>query len=204
LLDLEARFSFEKRVDKIVAVFPRTFAMLGAAQTTVLREFASVCRPIGLTRISNARQFYEFLLARWRHKPAKPAYLRDVAACELACATVRVEAVEAASPSRDETGAAPGSIRRRPGVVLLRCAYDIRPIFEDASIPGPPAKRATRLAIALPPGAIDPSVFELLPVVFDLLACIEDWTDPKELGLRSEPDVLIRELIEHGLIEVHG
>src|SRR5215212_6400802 len=42
-LGLEARFSHEKRMQKIIAVLPRTFALLGSA--ALLREFVDACPP---------------------------------------------------------------------------------------------------------------------------------------------------------------
>ena len=96
-----------------------------------------------------------------------------------------------------------------PGVVLLRCAYDIRTVFETGIGKAVPPKRDTPLAVAIPPG-IDrprsnglPQVFELPAVVFDLLCALDHWTDPGALAGLAEPDLLIRELAEHGLLDVH-
>ncbi len=86
LLNLEARFSHEKRLEKIVAVFPRTFALLEANREILIRQFVDACPPLAIGRLENAGQFHDFLAARWRHEPAKPAFLPDVAACELALA----------------------------------------------------------------------------------------------------------------------
>src|SRR5947199_2734154 len=89
LLRLEARFTCNKRVEKIVVAFPRTFQFFGADQRPILREFVEASRPTNMSSLTNARQFYEFLLARWRREPPKLAYLPDVAACELAMVEVR-------------------------------------------------------------------------------------------------------------------
>jgi hypothetical protein len=74
LLCLEARFSHEKRMAKIVTVFPKTFRLLGAdraaiVREAIVREFVAACPPTDITRIENARQFHDFLCARWRHRP---------------------------------------------------------------------------------------------------------------------------------------
>jgi hypothetical protein len=95
-------------------------------------------------------------------------------------------------------GPYPG-IRRAPGVILLRCAYDIRPIFEENSA-ALPLKRDTPLAIVMPLRADHPRIFELLPVVFDLLAVLDDWTDPSAFG--DTPEDLIVELKASMLVEV--
>jgi len=63
-------------------------------------------------------------------------------------------------------------------------------------------RRETLLAIFLPPGEQHPQTFEILPVVFDLLAVLEDWTVPSEFVLGPESDELIRELADSALIEV--
>jgi len=202
LLGLEARFSYEKRMDKVLAIFPRTFDMLGGIDAAVAREFAEACPPTSITRLDNARQFYNFVSARWQREPPTPPYLPDVAACELACAAARAGAEQRPELAEPRQMSVQDGIRRRPGVVLLRCAYDIRPIFEQALPAAAPSEHDTPLAVVIPPGADQPRVFELRPVVFDLLATLDDWTDPAEFGATPELKELIDDLAEHGLIEV--
>jgi hypothetical protein len=67
-----------------------------------------------------------------------------------------------------------------------------------------PVERDTPLAIALPPDARHPKVFELLSLVYDLLAVLDDRTDRFALGVTPEVDELVRDLAEHGLVEVRG
>jgi hypothetical protein len=55
LLRLEARFSYEKRMEKIVAVFPNTFELLGADQAAIVREFVRTCPPMDIGHLINAR-----------------------------------------------------------------------------------------------------------------------------------------------------
>jgi len=198
LLRLEACFSHEKRMGKIAAVFPRTLQMLGDRAATI-RQFAQACPPASISRIENARQFRDFLAGRWRASPPTPPYLPDVAACEFALARARSEPTAAPGPDGH-----PGrdAVRRRRGVVLLKCAYDVRPIFEECAEMA--VKRTTLLAIATPPGAAHPSVFELLPVTFDVLEALVRWTDLSALPSRRELCELLRELAHVGLVEVHG
>jgi hypothetical protein len=208
LLRLEACFSHEKRMAKIIAVFPKTFLLLGADRAaifreSIVREFVAACPPTDITRIENARQFHDFLCAGWRRQPLEPPYLRDVAACEFAIAKVRVGARVQELEPRGEHAPRDG-IRRHPGVALLHCAYDIRPIFEADSGQATPVERDTPLAIAMPPDGLHPKVFEVLPVVYDVLAAIDDWTDRSTLGATPEADGLIGDLAAHGLIEVRG
>jgi hypothetical protein len=189
-------------MEKINAVFPNTFRLLGPDRATVVREFVGAFPPADIARIENARQFYDFLCAHWRNAPLQPPYLRDVAACEFALARVRSGIIGAHTEA--ESGKPPrlGAIRRQPDIVLLRCAYSIRPIFEDDADEAVPVKRDTPLAIAIPPGGEHPRILEMPPPVFDALGALNEWTDRSELGAAFELDEFIGELAHHGLIEV--
>jgi hypothetical protein len=207
MLRLEARFSYRKRMEKILAAFPKTFALLGGEQDLIVQEivqeFVETCPPVDISRLVNARQFHDFLSGRWQRTPPAPPYLPDVAACELACATVRVDVDERGPATVPDEGKPPRKhIRRRPGVILLRCRFDIRPIFETDAADCDPPERDTPLVVAMAPRTPQPQVSELPPVIFDLLAALDDWTDPAELGGTAELKAVIRELAEHGLLEV--
>lgn len=201
LLRLEACFSHEKRMEKIGAVFSKTIRLLGADYAAIVREFVEAYPPIDITRLENARQFYDFLCARWRRVSPEPPYLGDVAACEFAIAKARVGAGAGVSEPATRVPARDG-IRRHPGVILLHCAYDIRPIFEGGPGEADPVRRDTSLVIAMPPDAEHPKVFELLPPAFDVLATLDDWTDRVALGSAPELDDLICVLVEHRLVEL--
>src|SRR5436190_12033867 len=130
LLRLEARFSHEKRMEKIAAVFPRTFELLGAGREQLIREFVEAYPPVDISRLKNARAFHAFLFRRWHDEPPTPPYLPDVAACELACA--RVHGAQESVPQTDSGAPTAGCIRRHPNVLLLRTGYDVRPMFEQS------------------------------------------------------------------------
>jgi hypothetical protein len=202
LLHLEARFSHEKRMEKVLAVFPKTFDILGDRAPAVIREFAEACPPTDISRLVNALQFHDFL-STLAVRRLEPPHLLDVAACELACAKVRaaIDDQAADAPKRG-TKQQRGLIRRGPAVALLHCAYDVRPIFEGRSSVPSPDERDTALAVAMPTGAGRPQIFELMPIVYELLAALEDWTDPQAFGDTSEVEDIIVDLIEHGLVEV--
>jgi hypothetical protein len=199
LLQLEARFSHQKRMEKIAAVFPKTFAILGDRLAQIVQEFAETCPPVDISRLANANQFHDFLSLSQQHDPGPP-YLRDVTACELAFLKVRVAAEERQTERKSgKKTRSHRMIRRRPAVALLRCTYDIRGIFEESC---DATKRDTPLAIAIPLGADRPHVFEVLPIVFDLLVALDDWTDLVAVGKIPEVEGLIADLLGHGLIEV--
>jgi hypothetical protein len=204
LLRLEAQFSHQKRMEKIKSVFPLTFRLLERDRDIIVREFVRACPPAGVGRIENARQFFGFLCRRWQQAPPVPPYLDDVAACEFAIA--RVRSGIAASRAEPVDGSPPrvGGIRRCQGVVLRRCGYDIRPLFEDVSKATAPAERDTLLAIALAPGAGPPGILEVSPLVFRTLELLNDWTERSELGTASQVEELIDELARYRLVEVHA
>src|SRR6266481_7988716 len=162
LLRVEARFSYAKRMEKITAVLPKTFELLGSGDTHV-RAFVESCPPTTLSRLENACQFQRFLVSCWKHEAPDPPYIGDVAALEIACAKVD------ADPEHDSSDRATGAdrahrgnIRRCPNLILLRCTYDVRPIFEPPLPTLPrmrgrvgegavPVKRDTPLLVAMPP-----------------------------------------------------
>ena len=195
MLHLEARFSHEKRMEKVTAVFPRTFELLGNSLNIVVRGFAEACPPRDISRVENARQFHEFLTARWKREAPTLPYLPDVAACELACAKARVEADDGPPAQTRPTDAAPHGIRRKPGVVLLRTRYDIRTIFEDGN--AEPIERETPIAVVVQSG--EPRIFNLTSEVFDLLAALDRWIAVDE---QVDADGLIADLIEAGMLEL--
>jgi hypothetical protein len=204
LLRVEAQFSYAKRIEKITAVLPRTFELLGSSRDAHVRAFVESCPPTTLSRLENACQFHRFLVSRWSREAPDPPYICDVAAFEIACSRVDADPEHHSSDHMTRADRAlPGSIRRSPNINLLRCAYDIRPIFESRSEKAGLMKRDTPLVVALPPGADSPQVFEVVPAIFDLLAALDDWTDPLALPVEPEFAKLIADLAARGLVEVH-
>jgi hypothetical protein len=208
-LRLEASFSHEKRMQKIIAAFPRTFELLGGDQATVVRDFVAACPSVDIRRIANARQFYDFVCARWETTPPQPPYLRDVASCEVAIATIRIK--HKARPSQPLAAGHTMRFRRSRAAVFLPCAYDIRPIFEGGASEGQaseaqaseaPRRRDVMLAILIPPGNDKPAIFEVPASVYGLLVELDTWTERAALGPMEGLDELISDLAEHGLLEV--
>jgi hypothetical protein len=200
LLHLEARLSHEKRMQKIEWVLTRTLDLLGSSRARIIRDFVVACPPAGIGWLENARQFHDFLSARWRREALEPPYLPDVASYELAYATVRSGRSREAAPPEAPAGA----VRRHPGAVLLRCAYDIRPILEGRSGAADPAPRATRLAVAMLPGSDEPLVSELSSELFEVLEMLDEFADPAIFEDSPGLDKLIADLKDRGLVEVRG
>jgi hypothetical protein len=199
LLRLEARFSYEKRVAQIAAVLPRTLALLGEEGQSLFPDFADSHPPQTLASLANARQFVDYLKARWRMEKPEPAYLPDVAAYEIAWSEVHTEEDAVAKPR--PLAAPAGAVRRAPNLVLLCLDHDVRPLFEGepSTIP---AARETLIAVAMPAGAEAPLTAELQPAVFDLLSRIESFTDPAALGEVPRLEEMIVTLAAHGLVEL--
>jgi hypothetical protein len=198
-LRLEACFSHDKRMEKIIAAFPRTFELLDD-KANLVRDFVAACPSIDIRRIENARQFYGFVCERWQATPPQAPYLRDVASCELAMATLRVKGK--AQPSQPAGRAM--RFRRNRDAVFLPCAYDIRPIFEGGAgeAQEAPARRDVMLAILIPPGTDQPAIFEVPAPVYGLLVELDNWTDHATLAPMEGLDELISDLANHGLLEV--
>ena len=205
VLRLVARFACNKRIERIIAVFPRAFEILGAEQRLILREFVEVSRPTNKSTLANAREFHEFLSIRWQCEPPKPAYLPDVAACELAIAEVRNVVEDHETPAKKGKSDGPErGIRHRRSVVPLRCAYDIRSIFDAGPGEAVPPKRDTPLVVTLPAGFRDVRIVEVAPVVVDALTLLDDWVDPSTLDAFGDRKNLVSHLAAHGLIEVRA
>jgi hypothetical protein len=201
LLRVEAQFSYGKRMEKITAVLPKTFELLGRSGDALVRAFVDSCPPTTLSRFENACQFHQFLVSCWKRQAPDPPYVCDVAAFEIACA--KVDADPQHDPSNSTTSTVlSGSIHRGPNVMLLRCAYDVRPIFEPGAAKAVPVRRDTLLVVAMPPGAEGARVFEVIPATFDLLAALDDWIDPHALPAEPEFANLLADLASRGLIEV--
>jgi hypothetical protein len=148
-------------------------------------------------RLRNAQQFFGFLSERLDHAQMEPPWLLDVAACELACAQVRAYAKVGESAIAD---AVAGTVRCRPGAVLLRCTHDVRSVFEDRA--GAGVKRHTLLVVFIPPHVDRVQICDVGREVFDLLAACREWTDPTALGLVRGSDELVSDLAGRGLLEV--
>lgn len=198
-LRLEAWFSFTKRIAKIEAVLPRTFKALGERLDPLLRAFAAACPPQTIGRLANGRQFLEFMADRW---PDEPPYLADLAHIEFAFAQARASRNDRTED--DATAGADGPLVRRPGtVILIRCGFDVRPLFEGSDDRVLPARRDTPLLVHRREEEAEPRIFELPGWLFDELAALDDWMPWVDLAIaaRRDADTILRDLIARGFLE---
>ena len=207
VLRLQARFICNKRLEKIIAVFPRTFEIFDTHRELILQEFVAVSGLTSKSPLANARDFHQFLSVRWERDPPDPAYLADVAACELAMTEVRDVIENHGQPADHVTGVpAAGALRRRPNVAPLRCAHDVRAVFDGGAGKVAPSKRETSLVMTLPSGFRDVRIVEVAPIVVDALKLLNNWIDPMTLGGigqlgQDELGDLIDQLAMDGFIE---
>jgi len=198
-LRLEARFSFSKRIDKIRALLPLTFALLGEKRDDILRNFTVSCPPRSIARIDNAAEFCDFLRERGESLvPALP-WLSDVAACELAFARVRMGV-----DRRGATETSVGTPRLALNVVLLRCRYNVAAFFEKGPDASAPERRETFLAVQLSEPALRPRVFALSTDAYAFLNALADTRQLSRDFNASEFVSLRGELVACGLIEINA
>ncbi|MDH3235572.1 MAG: hypothetical protein OEQ29_18785 [Alphaproteobacteria bacterium] len=172
-LKINGLFSLGKRKEKIAATIPRTWAELGGKPQYDFFSFASSFRQIDPTRLSNAAQFVRYLEQVWDRVPAEPPWLPDIARYELA--TVR--ALDGANKT-DATVPAEiprPAVRRRRGVELLVCDYDLRSLVDTSVDAAAPSHRTTRLAVVATDGGRDLHAFELALEPYDLLRRLDAW-----------------------------
>jgi hypothetical protein len=204
LLRLQARFICNKRLEKIVTVFPRTLQILGAGQRLVLRQFVEASRSTKKSTLANAREFHDFLAHRWQRARPEPAYLPDVAACEMAMAEagdVGEDRVSQKEADRARTGRA---IRRRRNVVPLRCAHDVRAIFDAGSGDFVPPRRAVSLVVTAPVGPGEVRIVEAPSRVVEALSRLGDWVHPSVLDACGDRENLLAELSAKEFIEIRA
>ena len=209
-LGLEARFSYEKRIEKLARVFPHTLELLKKDQAEILRRFAEACPPTGIGILETAQQFFAFLSARPRSCPPFSAYLLDVARCEFALGEARFRRTEplereAPNPMQERCGKVRSrAVRRAESVTLVRCTHDVRPVFENAPASAAPNRRDTPLVIAKPRAAMEPEIFEIPATLFDLLAALDHWTEQRLFDQAAGGGLLIADLVQRGLLEVQA
>jgi hypothetical protein len=201
LLCLEARFSHQKRMEKIEWVLPRTFELLGTARDVMVRDFVEACPPVSIGWLANAHQFHDFLTQRWRDQAPEPAHLPDLAACELAYASLYGRDKPAATGT---VHASPGRIRRHPAILLVRCRHNVLSILEGRGADAPVAQRDTPLAMSMAPGAEHPTMSELSPDLFEFLELLDDFVDLMTTAGLPDLNDLIADLSRRGFLEVQA
>ena len=209
-LRLEAEFSFSKRMTRIRRTFERTATLMGSGFSALLRDFAAACPPATYERYPDAERFHEHFLQRCTQEPPTPAWTADVAAIELALArarTLRPTAMETASLAARPQPSAHLWYRAHPCLVLLRCGYDVRPLFETGRHREPVTHRPVRLAVLAARGRRQPTVAELEPEPFELLERSTSWSrlaPDGAPGTRDTHGALVKRLAARGLALLSG
>ena len=157
-ISLYAKLSHSKRIKKIESVLTQTLRHLGEPFYPLTIPFLKAFPPNSANRYDNAKQFFEFLVRRWRGRPADRPYLLDLARYELAVADARTQPW-VKEPADSTLGQGANEIRRSPAVSLIRSKYDIRPLLEKDDLTGMPERRDLYLAIVFLHGAHKERVF---------------------------------------------
>jgi hypothetical protein len=200
LLRLEARFSYEKRIEKIAGIMPKTTALIKGYAPAAMQAFVAAFPPVNIGRLENARQFVDFLRERCEADTDLPGFLPDIAACEVACAQVRNGPIRTRT---DATAPVRNAFRRDPNAVLVLCRYDIRAFLEGAALEDSPPLRDTPLVIAVERGAAQLQILELAPAAYEWLSTLGDWDDAASLALTPALHAVIEDFATRGLVEIH-
>ena len=67
-ISLYARLAHSKRISKIEAVLGQTIAHMGEPLHPLTRPFLAAYPPNSATRYGNAKQFFDFLVRKWKNK----------------------------------------------------------------------------------------------------------------------------------------
>ncbi len=168
-LALVADLTRAKRIDKIRALLPSTFALIGRQSTKVAHEFTVGHPALDSHSVTNALQFYRFICRRLR----QPPYLRDVGYCELAlacaCSKPSSELSSLSSPAPREV-----ELRRARSVHLRCCKYDVCALLAGGH-PQAVQHRAVFLVIARPPGSTSGRIFKVGEGLWRLLRMLRHW-----------------------------
>ena len=209
-LRLEAEFSFAKRTGRIRETFARTASMYGSRFTGMLREFAVACPPRTYERYPDAQDFFDWFEERCADEPSVPAWTADVARIEIALArarTFRPSEVEEEALARLRGDAASVWYRVHPCVALVRCRYDVGPLFVPERSGEDIVRRDLPLAMRASRHRRQPEIMEILHEAFTLLERSSTWT---RLGLEtvSSEDASTRALVMNlsaqGLVLTYG
>ena len=188
MLHLEARFSHEKRMEKIAGGFSRDASICWAPAWTASCADSSTPARRWISAGSRTRAS-STISCRRAGDASHPrrAYLPDVAACELACAHVRV----APQMHRRHRRQQPVDTAARRHSPQARCrAAALPPTISGRSSRtaaghGARSKRETTAGRHFASSNGDqPQIFELAPAIFDLLTALERWVDIASLARR--------------------
>lgn len=207
LMGLMSAFYQSKRLDKVAKVLPLTFVYLASEMAELTPEFMKRHPPLNADSYTHGCQFYSLLRRRWRTHPPRPPFLPDLAYCELA--RVGVERRRPAGGPALLTGAEPPAaiiIRRRRGVRLHLCQYDIQPLFDPhAGGGGDVVHRRVCLVLSRPLASLSGKMLRVEEELFSLLKGLCNWT---KVGFASDPRhseqnfALLQRLEELGFLEV--
>ena len=195
-LRLEAEFSFDKRSGRLRETFARTASIFGFRFSGILKEFAAACPPRSYERFWDARDFFRWLQENRADDLSIPEWTVDVAKIEITLAHARtLRPVEAEQDALAACPFDPPALRYRthPCVALVRCKFDVGPLFRPEGSGKEIVRRDVPLAILSSRNRRRPQVMEIVPEAFDVLERSAEWSRlaPKMAGGASFGELVI-------------
>lgn len=205
-LRLEAEFSYEKRLDRIIQIFSRTFQHYSGDAAALRRAFVDTNPPRTYERYPDARAFYEFLVERWENEPADPAFLPDIAKFEITMCKVRTFRPSDVNRALAENPP-PGSVfRLHPCAEIVSFEHDIRKIVSPNGSSSTPPRGKIFVVMAMIEGRRQPLILDIPENSFEILDAARDWMpfDPNDLKLEDgvpSPPLIVRRLQPKGIVQ---
>jgi len=179
LMDFLSSLYVGKRIDKLTRIFPLTLEYLAPEMDELIPEFVKRHPPINADSYTAGCQFYHFLRRRWLTQSPDPPFLPDLAYCELARVGVE-KAPQAGGPAVLTDGYPVGAaiaIRRRRGVRLHVCEYNVQPLFAPEGYQGEPiAHEVMCVVLSRPLASYAGKIYFMDQALFGLLRNLNSWT----------------------------
>ena len=205
-LRLEAEFSHEKRINRIRETFARTASLFGVRFNRISRQFAVARRPRSYERYTDAKDFFDWFVDGPAEDSSVPEYAADVARVEIALARARkfrvTEAEEAALEARPDDRSSRWYLTH-PCTALLRCRFDVGPLFAVQRSGESIVRRDVPLVILASRRKRPPEILEVVPDAFELLERSQKWSrlEPGTTGSESaSTEALVIDLQALGLV----
>jgi len=138
-------------LEKVQRVLPVTCRLLGDTFNAVTRGFAAECAPQSYVTLDVAEQFAAFVAAKRADYANLPRFIQDAMAVELALARVIRPEEEYAYLGKQIAVAASVPFTVVARFEVIRCAHDVRPLF-DPTVGRRPVKPRHILLVVLNSG----------------------------------------------------
>ena len=202
-LKLIGEQALQKRFEKIRAVLPKSFDVMGSDIGPLFEDFAHRYPPSHIGRLENARQFVEFVSERRHSSPFYSPFLTDLLKFEFALWSARFDQKSGrdggARDKRQKEFRSSRMVCLAHSVQLLLLNHDIRPLLEHSGNKESIRPRKTYLAIRFDAELDDVRIFEVSRKIYEILNGLSRPSRVGEETLASQSDIL-QELAERGIV----